>query len=584
MKTATLLVLFFSLIFGEAFAQVRQRRSGRLIVKMKNELTLKRSGINFSAIAKRMKFKGIRKRSRTGLLEIGREIASTQTEEQMAQELMASGAVEYAEPDYVQEPAFDPNDSKFPQQWMHQKMDTPAAWDYSTGSEEIIVAVCDSGVDASHPDLQGRVLRGYNAFDGSTNTTPRSSHGTSVAGLMAAAGGDQFGMAGMSWKSKILPIRICNSSSGCSAYTSDMAECIEYAADQGAKIINLSFTGFESKVIDDAAKYARSKGSLLFMAAGNAGRNVTGSPDYASFILVGASTSTDGKASYSNYGTPIDLMAPGHEVLSSTVGGGHASINGTSFASPVAAGLGALVWSINPDFTPDQIEQILYASTDYIGSSSTFGNGRVHAEKAILLALKESSADVKPVARGRYPSGRIIKGQIHSFSAENSTDDLGILKYEWDMGDGTIHKEMNIQHTFQTAGDYRIKLTVWDTSNQSASTEVTLKVYSTEIQLMGVKNINMTVFYTWRTSRTESKVEVKNESGALIPNATVKAIFDNGTTASAVTNSAGVALIKGPTISKKKHLHTITIQSIQHEGHDYDARINVISKQSIQVR
>lgn len=585
MKLPISVVLSALVLTANAEAQSekkRGRRTGRLIVKMKDQSKMgaKRSASSFEELSRKLGLKK-RRQKRSGLVEVDHELVNKMTEEQMATELMASGAVEFAEPDYLFEEAALPDDPKYGEQWMHRVMQTPAAWDHTVGDEGIVAAVCDSGVQADHPELKGRVLTGYNAVTGSTVTSPHTTHGTKVAGLIAAAGNNGIGMAGMAWKTRILPIRITQSSKG-SAYLSDMAECIEWAADNGAKVINLSFTGFASKAIDNAAQYARSKGALLFMAAGNQGNNVSSSPDYKSFLLVGATTSTDARASFSNYGTPIDIVAPGNQVLTTSTGGTYATINGTSFSSPVAAGLGALVWSINPDFTPDQIESILTSTTDKIGSDATFGHGRINASRAIASALELSNFDRLPVAKITAPAGRLAVGQSLTFSADQSTDDHGITKYQWEFSDGSVFLGKQIERSFALAGDYTAKLTVWDTADQSSSQSVSFKVNQTATLLMAVKDIKMTVFYTRSYSRTESKITVINEEGQLVPGAVVTVNL-NGEKLIATTSSSGVALIKGGKQSKK-FVHKLSVTGVSHEEHEYDAGLNTETSDSIQVR
>lgn len=585
MKLMTALIVITIVFSSLASADVkkRERRSGRLIIKLKEpgRQNNKRLAGTFEELSKKLGMKKRRQHKRSGLIEADHEMKGSMTEEQMAAELMASGAVEFAEPDYLFEEAAMPDDSLFDQQWMHKVMKTPEAWDHTIGDSGIIAAVCDSGVDADHPDLKGRVLTGYNPVTGSTITTPHTTHGTKVAGLIAAAGNNGIGMAGMAWKTRILPIRITTSSKG-SAFLSDMAECIEWAADNGAKVINLSFTGFASKTIDNAAQYARSKGALLFMAAGNQGNNVSKSPDYKSFLLVGATTSTDSRARYSNYGTPIDLVAPGHQVLTTSPGGGYATINGTSFSSPVAAGLGALVWSINPDFTPDQIESILTSTTDDIGPSSTFGFGRINASRAIASALDLVDFDRAPVAKISLPKGRYVVGQSLKLSASESSDDNGISKYHWAFSDGSVFEGMNIEHSFVNAGVYTVTLTVWDTTGQMTSTTTEIKVNLTATILMSVKEIKMTVFYTRSYSRTESNITIVNEEGNLVPNALVT-VDINSEQVSAVTNSSGIARIKGGRKSKK-YRHKLTVLSVSEDEHEYDSSLNQETSDTIRVR
>ena len=207
-----------------------------------------------------------------------------------------------------------PNDPGFPSQWYHSAIHSEAAWDITTGAGSVVVAVCDTGVDAAHPDLAANMsLPGYNSADGSAITIPIFEHGTAVAGIMDAVGNNGAGGAGIAWNVKVLPVRVSNNSDG-SAWCSDMAAGIQWAADHGARVINLSYdiTGCPN-TIDSAAQYAQAKGAGTFVAAGNGSLNLSGTtfPAVHAFILVGAADSSGQRASFSNYGRPMDLVAPG---------------------------------------------------------------------------------------------------------------------------------------------------------------------------------------------------------------------------------------------------------------------------------
>lgn len=573
-------IAFASLLVTQtAYSQnaKQPRRAGQLIIKLKSNVKS-----NAMRSLNGLGFVMENEASQSGLVTVRMNQKSTKTEEQMASELMATGLVEFAEPDYLFEQADTiPDDSRYNEQWMHKVMQTPAAWDHTIGDERIIAAVCDSGVDASHPELAGRVLRGYNAVDGSTVTTPHTTHGTYVAGLIAAAGNNKMGIAGMAWRTLILPVRITTGSKG-SAYSSDMAECIEWSADNGAKVINLSFTGFASRSIDSAAQYARARGALLFMAAGNQGNNVSSSPDYKSFILVGSTTNQDKRSSFSNYGTPIDLVAPGSAVLSTLVGGGYSSINGTSFSSPVAAGLGALVWSINPDFTPDEVESILYQTTDKVGAEATFGNGRINAARAIASALEQSSGDKLPTARATLPTGRMVAGRSYEFSAHDSSDDQGLVRFRWEFSDGQVLEGMTVKRLFTLSSEIEVRLTVWDTAGQTHSTVKKFKTFATESLMMSVSDIRMKVFYSRTYSRTESNVTILDEEGNAVVGADVT-VDINGTTLTARTNSQGVAFIEGPRFGRNV-LHFLTVKNVVQNDFEYNSELNQRSTGSIRVR
>jgi subtilisin family serine protease len=299
-----------------------------------------------------------------------------QDEEEAAAELMKTGTVAYAEPDYLMPVAAVPNDPGYPSQWYHTAIHSQAAWDITTGAGSVVVAVCDTGVDASHPDLAANIsLPGYNSADGTTNTTPVFEHGTAVTGIMDALGNNATGGAGIAWNAKVLPVRVSNNSDG-SAWCSDMAAGIEWASDHGAKVINLSYdiTGCPN-TIDSAAQYAQAKGAVTFVAAGNGSLNLSGTsfPTAHALVLVGATDSSGRRASFSNYGQPMDLAAPGVSIYAPLPGNTYAYGSGTSFAAPMAAGAAALLFSMSPAWTPDQIQQLLLATAEPAGTMNGYG-------------------------------------------------------------------------------------------------------------------------------------------------------------------------------------------------------------------
>jgi subtilisin family serine protease len=382
-------LLFISSLEGiQAFGDDRERRPGHILYQLKEDA-------NPSQRAKVQKIlenrKGRLKKTlrMSGKVELASLITDNSTEEAIAEELLSTGAVEYAEPDYRVYPVDTPNDPGISKQWHHSIIRTFEAWKVTPGSKNILVTVCDTGVDAQHVDLSGAVVQpGFNTTDGSRKSSPVNLHGTAVAGLIAAKANNRLGIAGIAPLVKILPVRVTNDSQG-GAYLSDLAECIRYGADAGAKVHNVSFTGSESQTINSAAKYARSKGSLLFMAAGNQGKNISSTqPDYNTFILVGGTDKHDQHSSFSNYGLPVHLVAPGTNVYTTAPGNSYTVISGTSFSSPIAAAVGALVYAINPIFTPDDVQNILYQSADSLGNSLVFGYGRLNAEAAVSLAQK----------------------------------------------------------------------------------------------------------------------------------------------------------------------------------------------------
>ncbi len=319
------------------------------------------------------------------------------TEEQFAAALMATGAVDFAEPDYLVAPADTvPNDSGYSNQWQHQKIQSEQAWDIQTGDGSIKIAIVDTGVQTAHPDLASRlILPGKNTADNGTDVEPINQHGTFVAGCAAAIGNNSAGVTGTCWNAQIIPIKASNLPGG-EATISALANGVTWGVDNGARIVNVSYSGFESSTIESAGQYARTNNALLFMAAGNENANLDSYPDSDTFILVGSTDSSDAKSSFSNFGHPIDIVAPGSSVYSTTMGSAYSFGSGTSYSSPIAAGLGALILMQDSSLTISELESILFQSCDdlgNIGDDRIFGRGRINAFKALSATVNGLNAN-----------------------------------------------------------------------------------------------------------------------------------------------------------------------------------------------
>jgi thermitase len=294
-------------------------------------------------------------------------------------------------------------DPLYPSQWHLPKIGAAEAWDITQGSAEIVIAIVDTGVDGSHPDLSSNLVPGYNFYDNNTNTSDVGGHGTKVAGAAAAVGNNATGVAGVSWDSRIMPIRVADPSGV--AYTSTIANALTWAADHGARVMNVSFSPVaSSSTITSAAQYVRNKGGVVVSAAGNCGcwEAINENPY---LLSVSATDSSDNLTSWSSQGNYVDLSAPGLGILTTTSGGGYASVSGTSFSSPITAGVLALMMAANPSLTPTQLETLLEANADDLGAAGwdpSFGYGRVNAYRAVAAA-----ATSIPVADTTPPTATI---------------------------------------------------------------------------------------------------------------------------------------------------------------------------------
>ncbi len=299
----------------------------------------------------------------------------------------SSPYVEYAEPNYIAHAFTTPNDPYWSSQWGMTKIEAPSAWDITTGSNSVVIAIVDTGVDLFHPDLSGKLVSGYDFVNDDSNPQDDYGHGTHVAGIAAARTNNGTGVAGLSWGAKIMPVKVLDNN-GSGGYE-DVASGIIYAANNGADIINLSLGGAApSSVLEDAVEYAYALGYVVVAATGNENSTVSYPARYPEVIAVAATDSNDQRASFSNYGPEVDVAAPGVSIRSTYWWGGstYGWLSGTSQASPHVAGLAALIWSVSPGLNNTQVESIIKQTAKDLGAAGRdnyYGFGRINARRAL---------------------------------------------------------------------------------------------------------------------------------------------------------------------------------------------------------
>lgn len=296
--------------------------------------------------------------------------------------------------DIVTVPAGVPNDPALAsgEQWAPQRIQAPEAWEITRG-EGIIIAVVDSGVDPNHPDLRDRLVPGYNFYDFNTDTSDGCGHGTHVAGIAAATGNNGEGIAGIAHAARIMPVKVM--AANCSGSYSRLIQGIYYAVDNGARVIVISSGAtMDSSYLRDALIYARERGAVVAAAAGNYNSDAPFYPAaYPEAICVAGTDTNDNRMSVSNYGSHVDIAAPGSPIYStywsSTSGSTYIKMGGTSMAAPHVAGVAALLLARNPNLTVAQVESLLSANADDLGAPGWdpyFGAGRVNALRAVAAA------------------------------------------------------------------------------------------------------------------------------------------------------------------------------------------------------
>jgi len=318
--------------------------------------------------------------------------------------LLAREDVEIASYNHIFEASIEPDDPYYSNQWALPKIEAPAAWDMTTGNSNVVVAIVDSGLDTSHVEFTGRIVDPRDEIDGDYTPQDTCGHGTHVTGISAAKGNNAVGVAGVAWDVRILPVRVLTwNGYTCSGGEYDIRDGINWAVSHGAKVINLSLgalpdPGYTCEqvfpIMSSAIADAYNAGVLVVAATGNNAASRLACPALQSQTMaVGATTSSDERASYSNYGAGLDVVAPGSSIYS-TIPGGYGYMSGTSMATPHVSGLAALLWSFAPDLTHNQVRDIIQSTTDDLGTSGWddyFGYGRINARRALAsISLRTS--------------------------------------------------------------------------------------------------------------------------------------------------------------------------------------------------
>jgi hypothetical protein len=408
---------------------VREYARGRILVES-------RAGLSNDDLEKILKVRGGKRRKigQSNLHVV--ELAPGVSEQAMVEQLKRNPAFKFVELDRRVRSTFAVTDPYAGSEWHLSKIGATSAWDTTQGAG-VTIAILDSGVDAAHPDLAPNLVPGYNVYGNNTDTSDVCGHGTAVAGSAAARSNNGIGVAGVAGQARIMPIRIAfldSASGGCYAYSSTIASGITYAADHGARIANISYGPLAgSAAIQSAAQYMKNKGGLVFVSAGNNGVDENIVPSNT-LIAVSATDSNDAKASWSSYGAFVSLAAPGAGIWTTSKGAAYQSWNGTSFASPVAAGVAALMMAAAPSLDGAEIEQALFASArdlGAVGRDPSFGYGRVDADAGVKAAMaKLSAADTQaPTATITAPTASASVSGIVTVTV-NASDNVGVDRLE----------------------------------------------------------------------------------------------------------------------------------------------------------
>lgn len=423
-----------------------------------------------------------------------------------AQAILAKDpAVNYAEPDYWITPLDAiPDDPRLGEMWGLANANAPSAWQYHSGSGEMVVAVIDMGADYNHPDLANNIwinpdeiagngidddangyvddIRGYDFYYHDNDPMDAGTHGTHVAGTICAEGNNGIGVTGILWRCQIMILQFMGPTGG---FTSGALDALSYAVDKGVRVSNNSWgSNSFSTPLYTAIQNAQAIGHVYVAAAGNNGRNTDlvplypGSFNLDNIISVGSIQSNETPASSSNYGAlSVDLHAPGVGILSTTAGGGYGTMSGTSMASPHVTGAAALLLSADPDLTYQEIRDLLLQSARPIAALA--GLSATGAVLDIGAAFDQMPGSAQPPAN---PSDLVAPVQYYTtvclrwvdnasneigFEVFRSTDQLNWQSVAAVPANSTGFDDMNL-----SSGQYSYQVRAFNHAGQSDPSNV----------------------------------------------------------------------------------------------------------------
>jgi thermitase len=429
----------------------------------------------------------------------------TASERAVARALSQHPHIKFAEPDALVPVTFVPSDTYYSSEWHLQTIGAPGAWDVATGSG-VTVAILDSGIDASHPDLASQLVPGWNFYDNTSNTADVYGHGTKVAGVVAALGNNALGVAGVAFNARLMPIRVTDTNGYASI--SALASGLTYAADHGARVANMSFAVQSYSTVISAAQYFMNKGGVVMNSAGNYGTLDSTSASGA-LVSVSATGSSDAITSWSSFGPYVDLSAPGDGIWTTTMGGGYGPVSGTSFSSPVTAGVAALVMSANSALAPSQIVSLLESTAVDLGAAgydNYYGYGRVNAASAVAsaAAAKVSRDTQAPSVAISTPTGGSVSGIVPV--SVTASDNIGVTHVDLLVNGMVLASDTTAPYSFS-----------WDSSGLAGTTaSLVARAYDAAGNVGASTPLGVTVTTPRATDTTPPAVSITVPSGGSV--------------------------------------------------------------------
>jgi subtilisin family serine protease len=390
----------------------------------------------------------------------------------------ASGVsgVRYAEPNYIVRALYTPDDPYYDYQWALPAINASTAWDYEKGNASVTIAIVDTGIQSDHPDIAANYAPGgYDWVNDDSNPYDDHGHGTHCAGIAAAVMDNGEGIAGVAQVS-VMAEKVLDFFGFGTDWT--VAQGITHAADNGADVISMSLGGYQySQTVEDACEYAWDEGCVLIAAAGNDNQcGVSYPARFDSVICVGAIDENDDRCDFpgwwgSNWGPEMELVAPGHEILSTIPSNSYESYDGTSMAAPHVAGVAALLLSKYPTLNNEEVRWRLNDTAVDLGDTGWdeyYGYGKINATAVLPFTFPPRP----PVADFTWVPYMPEVNQTVTFNASDSYDSDGfIVSYDWSFGDMGYGSGIEVEHIYDEPGWYTVTLTVTDNESLTDSEE-----------------------------------------------------------------------------------------------------------------
>lgn len=542
------------------------------------------------------------------------KIPKTKTVEEMAEIYSKNPNVEYAVPNAIVQAFAGPDDPLYHYQWNFMEFEKGVggginlepAWDISTG-EGVIVAVLDTGVAYENndpyvvaPDLANtKFVQGYDFVNNDANPNDDNGHGTHVTGTIAQSTNNNYGVAGVAYDCSIMPVKVLAGDG--SGELGQLIEGIYFATNNSADVISMSL-GFPpgyypGEGLDNALEYAYQQGVTIVAAAGNDNKRVVSYPAaYEKCIAVGATRYDGSRAYYSNYGSALDVVAPGGDVRVDQNGDGYGDgilqntfntttkdpadfgfwfFQGTSMATPHISGVAALLIAEGAN-GPDEVRAAIQNTATDLGASGWdkyYGYGLVNATAALESIQSQLTVNSPPVAEAGGPYTGIAGTAVTFDGSASSDSDGSIISYEWDFGDGNTSSDRNPENTYPTTGTYTVTLKVTDDDNaESTDTASVIITDASSEDVIRVSEVSVEI-----SNRTAGKntfvsakavVTILDNSDSPVEGATVSGFWRDATNDldTAVTDSDGKVTVSSDEVKYKSGTltFTFTVDGVSH--------------------